>query len=218
MMLIAIVWAALAPLSLVAALVLLARVLRPSLGHRAWGVATAVVIAPVASLWWLDHAEFREVCRSAGAPIIVRRAVAEGVYLNSPTANSFGMRYVQDEGFAWVEAASIYRRGAWVRYERRGPGSGASPGELATTDIPALTARYEVRETFRKPYRHTGLSETLVLDRQTNDTLARAGHVTFDGGRAKWVLGAWGTTNCPSARTAPDAFATYYHLAQRTLR
>lgn len=218
MMLVGLIWAACAPLVLVLAVVLLARVLRRRGLPWAGAIAATTVLVPVASLWWLDHAEFRAVCRDTAAPVVHRTAKAEGIFLNSSTANSFGMRYLQEEGFAWVEAPSIYTRGAFVRYAKRGAAAGADSARIDETEIPALSARYEVREVFRQPYPHTGLSETQVVDRTTGEVLASAGRASFDGGRAQWVLGAWGSTDCPSVVRAPDAFQAYYHLAKRTLR
>jgi hypothetical protein len=179
-------------------------------------VATALVMSPVGALWLMDRADFQGVCDGVGAPVVYRKASADGIYLNSGTANSFGMRYLQDEGFSWVEAPSIYTRGAWVRYVRDTASRVASA--IATVEIPALTARYEVRESFSQPFPHTGLSITQVVERSTGEVLAKAGSANFDGGRAKWVLGAWGASRCPSAMQSSEAFGPYYHLARNTLR
>lgn len=206
-------WVAFAPVGLLLMVVigrlLLLRRMRARWG---WPVAAATVLLPVAALWLQDHADFVRVCDGEGLPVVLRRAAADGVFLNSGTANSFGMRYLQEEGFAWVEAPSIHRRGSWVRYEK-------TAGEsITTTEIDALTARYEVREVFSQPNGHTGLSQTQVIERSTGELLAKAGSATFDGGRAKWLLGAWGVRSCPSAMGSPASFNAYYHLAKNTLR
>ena len=216
MMLVGLVWAAFAPVSLVALVALLAWLLRRGKVRWALPLAGALVIAPVATLWLLDRAEFMTVCAGEGKPTIYRKASADGIFLNSGTANSFGMRYLHEEGFAWVEAPSIYKHGEWVRYARDTASTAANA--IVTTEIPAITARYEVRELFSQPFSHTGLSQTHVVDRSTGEVLAKAGSATFGGGRATWVIGAWGTTSCPSAMQAPQLFSDYYHLAKRTLR
>ncbi len=216
MMLIGIVWAALAPLSLVLVAILLARALRRRAGRAALPIAAVLVAAPVATLWLRDRAQFRTVCDGVAKAVIIRKASADGILLASGTANSFGMRYLHEEGFAWIEAPSISRRDAWVRYER--VASRSDSAAIRTVEIPAPTARYEVREDFSQPFRHTGLSRTTVVDRTTGDVIASAGSATFDGGTAKWVLGAWGSGSCPSAMSSPAAFDDYYHLARKTLR
>ena len=212
MMLIGLIWAALAPLILVALIVGVARLLRDASVRRPWVVATAVVLAPVLGLWLHDRAEFARVCDGEGKPVVFRRDTANGVFLNSGTSNSFGMRYLQEEGFSWMEAPSIYTKGSWVRYARD------STGKISSTEITSLTARFEVREDFSQPYAHTGLSQTRVIDRQSGQVLAKGGSANFDGGSAKWVLGAWGTLSCPSAMRSSDDFSGWYHLAKRTLR
>lgn len=212
MMLVGILWAALAPLSLVIAAALLAWALRRAGVKWALPLAALAVAVPVATLWIRDRSEFLQVCEREGEPVVYRHASADGLYLNSTTANSFGMRYLQEEGFRWVEAPSLARPGTWVRYER------AADGSIATRDIPGLSARYEVMENFAKPYRHTTLSRTLVIDRATGEVLAKAGSANFDGGRMNPVLGAWGTRSCPSAMDSPSAFSAFYHLAKNALR
>lgn len=212
MMLVGVIWAALAPLILLVLIVGLARLLRNAPVRWPWVVATVVVLAPVLALWLRDRAEFASVCDGEGKPVVFRRDTADGVFLNSGTSNSFGMRYLQEEGFSWMEAPSIYTRGSWVRYVRD------STGKTQSTEIASLTARFEVRENFSQPFPHTGLSQTRVIDRQSGDVLAKGGSANFDGGTAKWVLGAWGTLSCPSAMRSSDDFTAWYHLAKRTLR
>ena len=209
MMLIGVIWAALAPLILVALIIALAWWLRRKRVPGAVLWAMAVVLLPVTMVWWWDRAEFIGVCTGEGKPVIFRKAMAEGVFLNSGTSNSFGMRYLHEEGFSWIEAPNIYQRDAWVRYERSGAKSNNSNGTAAnitTTEISAITARYEVREDSSRPFSHTSLSQTKIIDRTSGEVLAKAGSAHFSGGRMKWVLGAWGARNCPSAMSSPEDF------------
>jgi len=206
-------WAAFAPLALFVAVGLIALALRGVAG-RWWSlvIAALIVLAPVASIWSADRAEFRRTCTDMGPPVIRRTASAEGVYLASGSVNSFGMRYLHQEGFRWIEAADYRYPGAFVRYAR------GADGSITTDSIGAITAQYMVEEIFSQPHPHTGLSMTRVVDRVTGEELARAGSGSFSGGRAKWVLGAWGSSSCPNAANNIEGFDTYYHLAQRTLR
>ena len=163
-------------------------------------------------MWLLQASEFEAVCKGEGAPEVFVHDHADGIFLNSPTANSFGLRYLQEEGFKWFEAKSIYKRDGWVRYE-------LSPeGKIKTTDIPALTAQFEVREVSSQPLSHTHLSETEVVDRATGQIIAKAGSAVFDGGWASAVLGGWGLRTCPSAMTDSAGFRNYYHLTKDALR
>jgi len=223
MMLIGLIWAALAPLILLALIAALAWLLRRARLRGAVVWAMAIVLLPVAAVWLWDRAEFIGVCSGEGKPVIFRKAMADGVFLNSGTSNSFGMRYLHDEGFSWIEAPSIYRRGSWVRYERSGAVAtdkdhSRTTANIITTEIPAITARFEVREDSSQPFSHTSLSQTSVIDRTSGELMAKAGNAHFSGGRMKWVLGAWGARTCPSAMSSPEDFNDYYHLAKKTLR
>ena len=216
MMAIGLLWAALAPLSLVLAVVLAVWLLRrfgpAGLSKaRATIIAALIVLAPVAAIYAVDRSAFAKVCAAEAGAAIAEKASADGVLLNSPTANSFGMRYLQDEGFSWFEARDIYKRGHWVRYARD------DKGAVVTTPVDAPTARYEVREDFeQRP--GIGVSKVDVVDRQTGKAIAHAASLTFDGGRLVWLLGAWGVASCPSAYSDPEGFRAFYHLAKDTLR
>lgn len=211
MMLIGVIWAAFAPLSL-AALILIARwALGRAGAPRPWLIAAALVLAPVLAIYAWDRRQFAAACEEAGPPRIMRTAQADGIYLNSQTANSFGTRYVDGEGFAWIERADIYRRDQYVRVAK------GENGALTEEKIPAVTARYEVREE-NPTIRGHHMQITRVIDRENGEELARAAEGYFIGGRMAMVLGAWGSASCLSAMTAPDTFAQYYHLARDTLR
>lgn len=211
MMLFGVIWAAFAPLSLVA----LSLIARWGMGRagapRPGLMAAALVLTPALAIYAWDRRQFVAACEEAGPPRIMRTAQAEGVYLNSPTANSFGTRYVDGEGFAWIERADIYRRDQYVRVAK------GETGALMEEKIPAVTARYEVREESPTIRGHL-LQVTRVINRENGEDMARAADGYFIGGRMAMVLGAWGSASCLSAMTAPDQFAAYHHLARDTLR
>jgi hypothetical protein len=211
MTLIGFIWAIAAPLLMVGA----AGFLYWLLSWTGWSrplrltVATVVVVIPVATIWWLDYREFTTVCATVGKPRIMQRAEAEGIYLDSPTANSFGMNYLHQQGFSWLEMRSIYDRSTFERVTR------SADGQMTTIPIPSISARYEVRETFEQPYPHTSVDMRRIIDRQSGQLLAQAGSANFNGGRARLFLGAYGSRSYP---TAIVDFQDYYYLAQRTLR
>lgn len=216
-MLVGVLWAIFAPVAIVAAAALLAWLLHRLAPARlgllpSIAIAAMLVSAPVYALWRQDREAFRTLCRAEGAPTIFETARADGFLLTSSTSNSFGMRYLQQEGFAWMESNGIYKRGGFVRYARD------DKGAISATKIDGPTARYEVRETFEQRAPGVDISRTQVVDRKTGREMARASSLTFDGGRARWLLGAWGVESCPAARDDVEAFNAYYHLAKDTLR
>ena len=211
MSLLGLVWAVFAPALLALAIVVLALMLRRFGVARAWMGAAALVLLPVAALYGSERREFSALCDEIGLPVIHAKARTDGILLVSDTSNSFGMRYLHAEGFAWMELRDIYKRDGWARAARD------DKGDIALTPIDAPTARYEVRETHeqRGP---AGILRTQVFDRQTGVEMASGANANFDGGRTKWLLGAWGVAHCPSAATQPDRFNAWYHLARNTLR
>lgn len=177
-------------------------------------LAAVLVLGPVAVVWQLDHRAFVQVCQQQGMPLIARTAKADGFFLDDGTANSFGMRYVQEEGFQWIEARSIYKRDSFVRYTR------SSDGTISEVPQPAISARYSVVGSHEQPYTHTSVTSTRVIDTQASEgakEMARAAMVHFNGGRLHWVLGIYGADSFPSVTSDSQAWNDAYHLVRNTL-
>jgi hypothetical protein len=208
MVMLGVIWATFAPLLLVVAMWALRALLRRVGAPAAGLLATVATLGVVGGLYFWDRAGFERTCAEIGMPTIRERAVAEGVLLTSPTAASFGARYLYDEGFAWIERADPTTPGGFVRVTRD------AAGAVNETKIAAPTARYEVQET----HDGAGTTRVRIVDRDTGVEMAQAGDALFDGGRAKWALGAYGVASCLSAFHDPEQFKAFYHFARRTLR
>jgi hypothetical protein len=175
-----VLWAAFAPLLLVVAIAVLALMLRRFGVARAWVLAAALVLLPVAALYGSDRREFSVLCDEIGLPVIHAKAKADGVLLVSGTASSFGMRYLHDEGFAWIELRDIYRRDGWARAAR--DDKGRSRRRPSTRRRRATRCARRTRRAARRAF-----CRTQVIDRQTGVEMARGANANFDGGRAKWA-------------------------------
>ena len=216
MFLIGLIWAALAPLLLLIPIGLLCVLsMRTPLAQQAWfvrwrkWVCTAAVLLPVTTVWCLDRTDFQDICAANTTLKITRHEKAKGFYLNDSTANSFGMRYVEQEGFDWFEAVDYRDRSKFVRYSRDG-------NVIQTETVPDIQARFEVRSEFTQHNPYVTLSITRILDRDTGTELAHAGLGQFSGGRLMWLLGAWGTASCPTPGT--QDWSNAYHLAKLVLQ
>lgn len=208
MLMLGVIWATFAPLLLVVPIWALRSALRRAGAPAAGLLAAAATLGVVGGLYFWERAGFERTCSEIGKPTIRERAVAEGVLLTSPTAASFGARYLYDEGFAWIERADPTTPGGFVRVTRD------AAGAAIETKLAAPTARYEVQES----HDGAGTTRVRVIDRQTGAEMAQAGDALFDGGKAKWALGAYGVASCLSAFHDPEEFKAFYHLARRTLR
>ncbi|AKI00297.1 hypothetical protein IMCC20628_01581 [Hoeflea sp. IMCC20628] len=211
MFLVGLIWWVAAPLSLVAAVIAVAIPLRKRGKAIGLTAGIAVVLIPVALVYAQDRAEFAAICDERTGTQIYKTATAEGMLLASETANSFGTRYIYDEGFQWYEAGDIYNRNAWVRYQR------GENDTITTIAIPHPTARYEVRETLNSANSHTTINAVTIADRSTEEVLAVSAMANFDGGRMKYVLGMLGPASCPDPGVG-SGFNESYHLARDTLQ
>lgn len=218
MMLVGMVWALLAPLLLLvpaAALVGWMRVAgRPARARLHWPLAVGGVLAAVLAVWLPQRWQFARLCDSLGAPQILQTAQADGFFLDDGTANSFGMRYLQEEGFAWIEARSIFRREGYTRYTR------AADGRITGAETGALSAAFRLHAADEDLPGGTHVQRLQLTRIDTGAVLASAASAHFQGGHARWVLGMWGSASCPSPVTPAGsrAFQQTYHLARDALR
>jgi hypothetical protein len=217
MMVVGLLWAVFAPLLLLIPAAALYRFLRT--WHPAWRpgtqqlAAVLVTLAGVLVLWLPARREFSRVCGELGAPRVIERVRADGFYLDDPTANSFGTRYLYDEGFKWYEARDIYHAGGHVRYIK-------SANDIRTEQIDSITAAITVASVDSSVGPYIRINRVVITERRTGRELATAARANFSGGPARIVLGVYGASDCPSVRTASgsEAFDLYYHLARATLR
>lgn len=172
-------------------------------------VSVAVVVA---ATWLPGRIEFARLCNELAEPRIHVRVKVEGFYLDDTIANSFGQRYLHDEGFAWMEAKDIYRRDGFVRYRRDG-------GKVASDQLPALTALYVVRSGVDVRANGIHVARTEIAERASGKILAEAHSVVYHGGPLGLFLGVYGLANCPNPITAEGSrqFNSYYHLVREVL-
>jgi hypothetical protein len=213
-MIIGLIWALFAPLLLVLFVWILARLARRAGVPRPWRFwGPVVVVAGTTLAFWVpERLAFEDHCDASSQPTILETAVADGFFLDDQTANSFGMRYLQEEGFSWLEARSIYDRKRFTRYEK-------ADGKIEQREIEQTSAEYTVRSNL-KIEKHWSTTETEIFKTRTGEKMAWANNSHFEGGTMKWVLGVHGTASCPDPRSAEgsERFQAFYHLAKNTLR
>ncbi len=176
-------------------------------------LSAAALVGFVVLLTWLPgRLEFGRLCAALAEPRIHARIHVDGFYLDDLTANSFGMRYLHDEGFLWVEARDIYRRGAYVRYRKDGQ-------QIETDQIPALAATHRVRSGVEQRPRGINVARTEITERASGKLLAEAHSLTYHGGPLGLFLGTLGFRHCPDPVSAEGnrQFKGYYHLVREVL-
>lgn len=175
-------------------------------------LAAGVLLIVVGATWLPGRLEFARLCGELAEPRIYTRVQADGFYLDDSTANSFGQRYLYDEGFAWMEARDIYKRDGHVRYRREGKG-------IATDPIPALSAAYLVRSGVDVRSGGINVARTEIIERASGRLLAEAHSVNYRGGPLGLLLGVYGSAHCPDPITTDGnrQFKGYYHLVRDVL-
>lgn len=200
-------WAVLAPLFLIIAAWLLVKLIK-----LPWRIAGLIVIGITMAVWLPQRIAFRNRCTELGEPTVVKTETVDGFFLDDSTANSFGMRYLQEPGFSWIEAKSIFDQNKFTRYEKVGD-------KIEQKEVANLTAKFVVRSNVIDEG-YWSVNETAVSNLETGEKLAWARGANFEGGTAKWVLGVYGTASCPDPRSEAGsrAFTKMYRLAWEVLR
>ena len=136
----------------------------------------------------------------------------EGFFLDDLTANSFGRRYVAEEGFAWFETHDLYQRGRFVRFRKAGD-------QVVIEPVIELQARHVVKSDTEVRSDTNHVSRTAISERQSGRLLAEAHSVIYHGGPLGVVLGVYGMSHCPNPSTAEGRrqFNLYYHLVREVL-
>jgi hypothetical protein len=176
------------------------------------GLAAALVLGAVLATYLPGRLEFERLCTSLAEPKIVGRVRVEGFFLDDPTAGSFGLRYLGEEGFAWFETHDIYHRGKFVRYRKEGD-------KVVTEPVAELQSRYAVKSGTEVRERTIHVSRTEITERASGLLLAEAHSVIHHGGPLGIVLGVYGMSNCPNPITPEGSrqFNLYYHLPREVL-
>ncbi|KAB2934478.1 MAG: hypothetical protein F9K21_11550 [Rhodocyclaceae bacterium] len=174
--------------------------------------AAIAVLGVVLATYLPGRLEFERLCDALAEPRILERVRTEGFFLDDLTANSFGQRYVLEEGFAWFETHDIYKRGQFVRFRK-------SDGKVLIEPAAELQARYTVKSDVEVRGNSIHVSRTAVSQRAGGRLLAEAHSVTYHGGPLGMVLGVHGLSHCPNPVTAEGArrFDLYYHLVREVL-
>jgi hypothetical protein len=175
-------------------------------------LAVGLVAAGVFMTWLPGRLEFGRLCDQLAEPRILSRVQVDGFYLDDPTANSFGMRYLHEEGFAWIEARDIYRRSAYLRYRKHGQ-------KIETEQISVLTATHRVRGSFEQRPQGINISRTEITELASEILLAEAHSLTYRGGPLGMFLGIFGSGHCPNPVSAEGSkqFNRYYYLVREVL-
>ena len=175
-------------------------------------LSLAAVAMVIAATWLPGRIEFARLCDALEEPRIDARIQVDGFYLDDSAANSFGQRYLREEGFAWMEARDIYHRDRFVRYRKDGD-------KIVNDPIPALTASHVVRSSLEQHAHGIHVARTEIAERATGKILAAAHSVVYHGGPLGLFLGVYGSANCPNPITAAGSrrFDTYYHLVREVL-
>jgi hypothetical protein len=174
--------------------------------------AAALVLGVVLATYLPGRFEFERLCTALAEPRILERVPVEGFFLDDLSANSFGQRYVQEEGFAWFETHDIYQRGRFVRFHKSG-------GQVVIEPISEPQARHVVKSETEVRSNTIHVSRITISERRGGRLLAEAHSVTYHGGPLGMVLGVYGLSHCPNPVTEEGRrqFNLYYHLVREVL-
>jgi hypothetical protein len=225
MMVLAMMWSIVSPLSLFLAMWLIAKGLAaldwpgPEYGPVRMGVqskvrasvAIAVVLANALALWDAERSGLKQWCASNRGAQIYKTERVDGFYFNDHTASSFGLSHLHDkEGFAWMEAPRKLDKKLAVRYEYDHNG-------LKSIEPVQKQSKHEVLLERSTPWPGVSVTTQQVWAMEPRELMGQASLAQFDGGRAKWFFGVWGASSCPSGWGGSEKFKAYIDLVKNVL-
>ncbi len=184
-------------------------------GDRGLAAAISVLLVAgvVAGSWFPGHLEFRRQCALHATPVIHEVTRVDGFHRSRLYPHE-ARRFLDDFGFAYVEAPHLHRAGVTLRYSR------TPQGEFTEQEVPAPRGGYAVTETLSRPGHGVQIIGKRVHTLPGDRELARAAVVVFEGGPLAIFLGAYAMESCPDIRSAEGSrdFRTYYDLERVVLR
>lgn len=176
------------------------------------GASVLLVLGVLLASYLPGRLEFERLCTDFAEPRIFWKVRVEGFFLDDLTANSFGQRYLGEEGFAWFETHDIYKRGRFVRFRKAGD-------KVHTEPVTELQSLHVVKSATEVRDRTIHVSRTAISERESGRLLAEAHSVIYHGGPLGIVLGVYGMSHCPNPITPEGSrqFNLYYHLVREVL-
>jgi hypothetical protein len=167
-------------------------------------LSVAVLGAILALSYIPGKREFDRLCSEYATPRVSDRVHADGFYRTR--LYPYEARKFLDT-FLFVEAPHLYKDGASVRYSKLG-------NDIREEEVLTLRSRYGVREELSEMAFGITMTEKHIYEMATHRELARAAHITYQGGPLALFLGVYGMSSCPDVRTEEGArnFQTFYDL------
>jgi hypothetical protein len=175
-----------------------------------WGVAVLAVVAALASAYFPGKRDFDQLCSEHATPRISDRVNVQG-FFRSRLYPYEARRFL--ERFEFVEAPHMYKEGLNVRYAKAGD-------ELREEEVTALRSVYGVQENLSELSFGITSTQKRIYEIATDRELAKASHITYQGGPLWLLLGSYGTSSCPDIRSEEGSrdFQTSYELETIVLR
>ena len=181
-------------------------------GARWVSLALSILIlgATLALSYFPGKREFDRLCSEHATPSISNRVHADGFYRTRLFAYE-AKRFLAS--FRFVEAPDPYKDGVRLRYSKVG-------NDVRQEEVLTLRSRYGVREDFSAMAFGITMTEKHIYEMATSRELAKAAHITYEGGPLALFLGVSGMSACPDIRSEEGArdFQTFYNLETVILR
>ena len=176
------------------------------------GASFLLVALIVAATYAPGRLEFNRLCEELAEPRIRERVQVDGFLLMDTTADSFGRRYLTEEGFRWFETPVLGRPEQFRRFRREGD-------QVVIEKIEDVTARYRLASLHEERAYGIKHHRTVIGEISSGRALAESDSLTYMGGPLGMFLGIYGMSTCPSPITPEGSrqFNLGYHLAREVL-
>lgn len=156
--------------------------------------------------------EFEKLCEQYSSPSIEKRVTTDS-FFRSHLYPYEARQFLDDDGFKFVEAPHMYKKGRYIKYSLSGN------GEIIEQEIDEPASEYGVRDDLKLLASGINMSQKTAYELKSGKDFARASTVLYSGGPLSLFMGVYAMSNCPDIRSEKGSkdFDTYYNFEKEVL-
>jgi len=175
-------------------------------------ITTIVILTLLIISYMPGKMEFDKLCLQYGTPSIQKRIRTISFYRTRLYPYE-AKQYLGDEGFEFVEAPHMYKKGSYIKY------SLSKDGKIKEEEITEPASQYGIRDDLKLLPLGINLSQKTAYEMTSGKEFAQASNILYSGGPLSIFMGVYAMSNCPDiiSEQGSKDFNTYYHFEMEIL-
>jgi len=174
--------------------------------------STVVILVLLVISYLPGKMEFNKLCSQYGTPSIQKRVHTNSFYRTRLYPYE-AKQYLGEEGFKFVEAPHMYKKGNYKKY------SLSEDGTIQEEEISETISQYGIRDDLKFLPLGINLSQKTAYEMDSGKEFAQASTILYSGGPLSIFMGVYAMSNCPDIVSEKGSidFNTYYNFEKEIL-